>query len=331
MEEFQKLLAALCRYKNVQDAEHLLFSNKNTFPFETKSFNIILNGWCNVIGSTREGKRFWRVMIERGIKVDVVSYSSIISTYAKSNRLKEVLRLYNRMKRMGIAPDRKVYNAVIHALAKGGLVKESLNLLRTMEEMELVNAMRAQKVFDEMLQRGLQPTIRTYHAFLRVQRTGEAIFVLLDKMKETGCPPNKDTYIMLIRKFCRWRQLDNVFKLWDQMSENGLNDDCSSYIVLIHGLFLNSKLEEAYRIYMEMKEKSLLPDAKTDGLIQTWLSNKQMAVSQTVDSEVISADHDLAAGGSGLVTNKFDKGINFQKQPETRKLVKEQGYSFWEQ
>jgi hypothetical protein len=34
--EFHGLLSALCRYKNVQDAEHLLMSSQKEFPFETK-------------------------------------------------------------------------------------------------------------------------------------------------------------------------------------------------------------------------------------------------------------------------------------------------------
>ncbi|XP_057525609.1 pentatricopeptide repeat-containing protein At5g15010, mitochondrial-like [Amaranthus tricolor] len=291
VEEFQKLLSALTRYKNVQEAEQLLFSNKNIYQFNTKSFNIILNGWCNIVGSPREANRFWRLMIGLGVKVDVISFSSIISCYSKLNRLKEVLKLFEQMKGMGIEPDRKAYNAVLHALAKEGRAKEVLQLLQTMEDdgispnsvtyNSLIKPLcttrrreEAEYVFEKMLSHGLQPTIRTFHAFLRIQRTGVEVFKLLDKMKELGCQPNKDTYLLSIRKFCRWNQLDNVFILWDKMTENGLNDDAASYITLIHGLFLNGKLEEAHKIYSEMKEKALLPDAKTDELIQTWLCNK---------------------------------------------------------
>ncbi|KAL8159599.1 hypothetical protein V2J09_001136 [Rumex salicifolius] len=348
IEEFQKLLAALCRYKNVQDAEHLLFSNRNTFKLQTKSFNIILNGWCNVIGSPREGQRFWKVMTERRIKLDVVSYSSIISSYSKSNKLKDVLRLYDRMKSMGIAPDRKVYNAVIHALAKGGMLKESLNLLKAMEKEGIApntvtyNSLikplsRARKrddarlVFDEMLHRKLQPTIRTFHALLRLQRNGEDIYLLLDKMKETGCEPNKDTFIMLIRKFCRWGQVDNVFKLWGEMNERGMNDDSTSYIVLIHGLFLNGKLEEAHKVYVEMKDRSLIPDAKTDELIQTWLSNKETAELRALDSSFGSFfDIGAETPKPRAKIHRLDRERDIQKQPETRKVVKERGFSFWE-
>ncbi|KAG2411293.1 hypothetical protein I3760_Q014100 [Carya illinoinensis] len=278
IDEFQGFLSALCRYKNVQEAEHLLFTNKNTFPFDTKSFNIILN----------------------------------------------VLKLFNQMKEMKIVMDRKVYNAVIHALAKGRLVKEAINLLKTMEEKgvapnvvtynSLIKPLcRAQKIeeakefFDEMLQRGFSPTIRTYHAFFRCLRTGEEVFVLLEKMKNMGCQPNSDTYMMLIRKFCQWREVDNAFKLWNTMSKNGVHPDRSSYIVLVHGLFLNGKLEEAHKYYIEMKEKQFEPEPKTDEMIQAW------DVWESVKN------------------TRFDQTRNFCRQPETRRVVRERGFSFWEQ
>lgn len=347
IEEFQNLLSALCRYKNVQDAEQLLFCNRNVFPFDTKSFNIILNGWCNVIGSMREAERFWREMSNRGIQRDVVSYSSIISCYSKATNLNKVLKLFNQMKEMEIAPDRKVYNAVVHALAKASFVKEALSLMKTMEGKGIApdsvtyNSLikplsrarkinEAKEVFDEMLQRGLSPTIRTYHAFFRIQKSGEEVFMLLEKMKETGCHPDKDTYIMLIRRFCRWRQLDNVFKLWSEMSENGVGPDRSSYIVLIHGLFLNGKLEEAYKYYIEMKEKQFLPEPKTEDMLQAWISGKETADVQMIDLKDNQSDHGQSSKKTLVTSKNVDLGRDFRQQPETRKVTRERGFSFWE-
>lgn len=348
IDEFQGLLSALCRYKNVQDAEHLLFCNKDVFPFNTKSFNIILNGWCNVIVSSREGERIWREMSNRGIQHDVVSYGCLISCYSKACNLNKVLKLFNRMKEMKIAPDRKVYNAVIHALAKGRLVKEAINLMKSMEEKgispnivtynSLIKPLcrarkveEAREVFDDMLCRGLSPTIRTYHAFFRILRTGEEVFVLLEKMKRMGCHPNTDTYIMLIRKFCRWRQLDNVFKLWSEMSQNGVDPDRSSYIVLIHGLFLNGKLEEAHKYYIEMKEKHLMPEPKTDEMLQAWLSGKHISECQMPDLECNQLDHSQSDKNTRFMSRRFDQERDFRRQPETRRVVRERGFSFWEQ
>ncbi|KAF9625103.1 hypothetical protein IFM89_019053 [Coptis chinensis] len=146
------------------------------------------------------------------------------------------------MKHLGVSPDRKVYNAVIYALAKGKHVKEAFDLMKTMEEKgfkpnvvtynSLIKPLckghrveEAKVVFDEMLQKGFSPTIRTYHAFFGIIKTGEEVFELLEKMKNAGCHPANDTYIMLIRKFCLWHRLKMFSKAWSEMSENGLSHD----------------------------------------------------------------------------------------------------------
>lgn len=223
-------------------------------------------------------------MEERGIMHDVYSYGSIMSCYAKASKLNLVLGFYRKMKALNIEPDRKVYNAVIHALSEGRLVKEARVVMKTMEEKGLgpdaiaYNALimplckyhvfdEAKKVLDEMLERGLSPNVRTYHDFFRMVMTGEEVFELLQKMDMTGCHPCHETFILLIRKFCHWQQIDNVFRVWDEMRKSGLEPDRSSYIVLIHGLFLNGKLEDANKFYVEMKGKGLLSDPKIDEML----------------------------------------------------------------
>ncbi|KAF5749194.1 pentatricopeptide repeat-containing protein [Tripterygium wilfordii] len=347
MDEFHGLLSALCRYKNVQDAEHLLFCNKDVFPFNSKSFNIVLNGWCNLIGSPREAERVWMEMGKRGIRYDVVSYASIMSCHSKAGNLYKVFKLYEQMKKMGIIPDRKVYNAVIHALAKGGLVKEAFNLVKTMEEKGIApdvvtynslikplcrarKIVEAREVLEEMLRRGLSPTIRTYHAFLRMVRTAEEVFVLLEKMREIDCQPTIETYIMLIRKFCRWRQLDSVFKVWNEICQSGLGPDRGSYIVLIHGLFLNGKLKEAYKFYTEMKEKQLLLEPKIDDMIQTWLANKHITECQIKESKDTQSGRGQSGKQTRAVSEKTDQKKDFVRRPETRMVVRERGFSFWD-
>ncbi|VAH81240.1 unnamed protein product [Triticum turgidum subsp. durum] len=292
--QFHGLLSALCRYKNVKDAEHLLLSSDKEFPFETKGFNIVLNGWCNMVCSVREAKRFWTVMELRGVARDVVSYGSMISCFSKAGSLDSVMKLFNRMKEAGIVPDRKVYNAVVHALAKGQCVDEARALVRSMEEKGVApdtatynslirplckarQIQEAREMFDEMVGRGLLASVRTFHALFDVATSPTEVFDLLDKMKALHCEPEMDTYIMLIRKFCRWKQHDSVEKLWNAMPANGLTPDRSAYIVFIHGLFLNGKLEEAAKYYEEMKAKGFSPEEKTESMIQAWRSGRELA------------------------------------------------------
>ncbi|KAG1338211.1 putative Pentatricopeptide repeat-containing protein, mitochondrial [Cocos nucifera] len=340
IDDFHGLLSALCRYKNVEDAEHLLLCNESAFPFETKSFNIVLNGWCNIMVYLREAKRFWRDMGNRGIPKDVVSYGSMISCYSKASNLTDVLKLYNQMREVGIEPDIKVYNAVVYALAKGKCMEDAKGLVKKMEEKgvapnavtfnslirPLCKARRvddARQVFDEMLQRGLTPSIRTYHAFFDVARSVDEVFELLNGMKEKGCSPEIETYIMLIRKFCRWRQHESVYRLWNEMIENGLSLDRSAYIVLIHGLFLNGKLEEASRYYEEMKMKGFLPEPKTEEMIQAWLSGKEVAEQcMVMDLERKRVTRDPL--------DKKPRGASWRhvlKQPEAISVTRDWGFS----
>ncbi|GJM92770.1 hypothetical protein PR202_ga09266 [Eleusine coracana subsp. coracana] len=292
--EFHGLLSALCRYKSVQDAEHLLLSSAKELPLDTKSFNIVLNGWCNIVCSMREAKRFWKNMEIKGVEKDVVSYGSMISCFSKAGSLDYVMKFFNRMKEVGIVPDRKVYNAVVFALAKGRCVDEAKALVQSMEDKGVApdtatfnsligplckarQVQDAMEMFDSMLGRGLSPSVRTFHALLNVARSPSEVFDLLDKMKALRCDPEMDTYIMLIRKFCRWKQHESVEKLWNAMPANGLSPDRSAYIVLIHGLFLNGRLEQAAKYYEEMKAKGFSPEPKTEAMIEAWAAGRELA------------------------------------------------------
>ncbi|RWW38220.1 hypothetical protein BHE74_00056560 [Ensete ventricosum] len=317
IDDFHGLLSALCRYKNVGDAEHLLLCNEKEFPLETKSFNIVLNGWCNIMVRIGESKRFWKDMATRGIQKDVVSYGSMISCYSKAGNLNDVLKLFNQMNGMGIEADRKVYNAVIYALAKGKCVEEAKRLVATMEDKGVApNAATfnslirplcknrrvddARKLFDEMLNRGLSPCVRTYHAFFGAAKNVEDVLELLRRMKERGCVPAIETYVMLIRKLGRWRQHESVFRLWNEMPEKGLlTPDRSAYIALIHGLFLNGKLGEAYTYYEEMKAKGFLPEPTTEEMIQAWVSGKKDFFRDSIDEGRVGRASKVILGGGG--------------------------------
>ncbi|XP_047329572.1 pentatricopeptide repeat-containing protein At5g15010, mitochondrial [Impatiens glandulifera] len=336
MEEFQHLIFALCRYKNVKAAESLLLENQNIYPFNTKSFNIVLNGWCNTFCSPREARNIWREMSERGIKHDVVSYSCMISCYSKSGKTHHmIIKLFNQMKALGIKPDRKVYNIVIHALTKSRLVNEAREIMKEMEQngvnpnsitynsliQPLCKSHQLSEVrgaFSEMLERGLLPTISTYHALFEVLRTGEETFSFLEKMRETGCPPNNDTYVMLIRKFCRWRDFDTVFKLWNDLNKCG-GRDRSAYVALIHGLFLNGKLEEANKYNCEMKEKHFLPEPKLDERLQIWASGRNV-----INLKNSCIDSSPSADKSGKIVEGRRRYI---EETDIRRVVIDRGFS----
>jgi pentatricopeptide repeat protein len=120
--------------------------------------------------------------------------------------------LAKMMEESGFKPDMVAYNSLMRALCKS---KRSDD---------------AEVVFDEMSKRRISPSLVTFHPLFHVARTSDEVFELLGQMQNVGCVPSMDTYIMIIRKICGWKQFEIVFKLWhDIMPNNGFSPDRSAY------------------------------------------------------------------------------------------------------
>ncbi|KAH9294134.1 hypothetical protein KI387_040659, partial [Taxus chinensis] len=161
-------------------------------------FNIVLNGWCNMIVNVEEAKRFWKVMGDNGIRPDADSYNSMICCFSKTGRVNGVVRLFDEMKRRNCAPDFKVYNSMVYSLVRGNSVKEACNLLHVMSEKgftpnaETYNSLiiplcRTQKledahmIFDEMIKKGHSPSLRTFHALFTAMKDPKEIVKALEE------------------------------------------------------------------------------------------------------------------------------------------------------
>ncbi|KAF3784625.1 Pentatricopeptide repeat-containing protein [Nymphaea thermarum] len=204
--------------------------------------------------------------------------------------------MFNLMKDEEVSRERKIYNSVIYALARRGnnYLNDAMNIVRMMEQRKgegegpnvatynsLIKALcKAKRVNDawsvlnRMRLNHVSPSVRTYHPLLRRAVNAEEVFDLLNEMRRVGCVPVVDSYLMLIRKFCRWRQISIVWKLWDDMHKYGLSYDRSSYSILINGLFLNGFLEDAWRYCQEMKAKGFEPEPKMDEMLKAWVPRK---------------------------------------------------------
>ncbi|KAG8078287.1 hypothetical protein GUJ93_ZPchr0007g5270 [Zizania palustris] len=100
----------------------------------------------------------------------------MISCFSKAGILDSVMKLFNRMKET---------------------VKSALQCSCTLAKRRCVDEAKVtREMLDDMLRGGLSPLVRTFHALFEV-------FDLLDTMKALQWDPEMDTYIMLIRKFCR--------------------------------------------------------------------------------------------------------------------------------
>ncbi|XP_076920525.1 pentatricopeptide repeat-containing protein At1g80880, mitochondrial-like [Bidens hawaiensis] len=267
---FYTLLDTLCKHGNVEEAEEFMFSNAKLFPLKTAGFNIILNGWCNIYVDIIEAKRIWKEMDKNQVIPDENSYTHMISCFSKVNNLFDSLRLFDEMNKKGWRPNRMAYNSLVCVLAHENCHEEALKILDKMKDMNIIpdsitfnyiihplckagKLVNARRVLSRMLEENINPTIDTYHAFLEGKDlTFEESFELLDRMMKSGNGPNRDTFVLILRKFLELSEVENALKIWVKMKEYEVSPDSAHFGMMVEGLVKHGLVTKARELYGEM-------------------------------------------------------------------------------
>lgn len=97
------------------------------FPMETIFYNVTMK-------SLRFGRQFQHIedlafeMIEKGIDLDNITYSTIITCAKKCNLFDKAVEWFEKMYKTGLMPDEVTYSAVLDVYAKLGKVEEVMSL-----------------------------------------------------------------------------------------------------------------------------------------------------------------------------------------------------------
>lgn len=282
-EAFHAFLHALCKHGHIEEAEEFMLLNKKLFPLETESFNIILNGWCNISVDILEAKRVWREMSNYCITPDATSYSHMISCFSKTGNLFDSLRLYDGMKKRGWVPAMEVYNSLVYILTRENCLKEALKMIDEMKEGGLqpdsatFNSMllplckarklvHARLLLNTMVEENLRPTIETFHAFLEgTDYQGTLEFLI--RMQSDSLGPNGDSFLIILEKFFKWEQPVNALKIWQEMKTFEVLPSCMHYRRMVEGLATCGWLVKAREFHKEMISNGFLEDPRLKKLL----------------------------------------------------------------
>lgn len=281
---FHALLNSLCKYGNIEEAEEFMLVNKKLFPLETESFNIILNGWCNVSVDVFEAKRIWREMSKCCILPDSTSYTHMISCFSKTGNLFDSLRLYDEMKKRNWVPSLEVYNSLAYVLTRENCFSEALKILEKVREAGLrpdsstYNSLirplceagkldEARDVLTMMTKDNIDPTIGTYHSFIQ-GADSERSFELLKQMKQDGLGPSEATFVIMLNKSFELQQPDYALKTWAEMKRYDVLPNSEHYSVLIQGLATCGLLKQAREFYDEMTSHGFIAHPKIKMLLK---------------------------------------------------------------
>lgn len=291
LDAFYALLRALCKSKNIEEAEELLLLNRYFFPLETAGFNIVLDGWCNILVDLIQAKRVWREMAKYCITPDGTSYTYMIGCLAKHGNLFDSVRFYDEMKKRGWIPNIRVYNYLIYVLTRENCMKEAHSIFNKIMEaglqpdLETYNCMilplceahkldEAQEMMKMMISGGVRPSMDTYHAFVNIEDFG-GIFKLIERMKEDGIRPNECTFLLIFNNFFRLGKSESALKMWREMSKYDVVPDIVHYITMIKGLAADGWIPKAMEFYGDMKSKGFPADPELELLFKGFLSNNK--------------------------------------------------------
>ncbi|KAL6865219.1 hypothetical protein ACP4OV_016370 [Aristida adscensionis] len=146
-----------------------------------------------------------------------------------------------------LPPDACTYNILMRAAAEAGSLEH------------------ARLLFDEMLRRGIAPTVVTFGtvvaALCNADRLEEAFEVKEVMVRRFGVMPNGHVYTSLMKGLCRRGDVDAAVRLKEQMAGNAeLVLDSGVYATLVRALFRVGRKGEVVGLLEEMKRRGILAD-----------------------------------------------------------------------
>ncbi|KAG1326297.1 pentatricopeptide repeat-containing protein, mitochondrial-like [Cocos nucifera] len=200
-----------------------------------------------------DARHLFSLIVSCGISPDTPAYNKAIQSAVKSGNADGALELFDRIDRIdGRKPDAFTCNVLIF-----GLWRER-------------RAGDAQKLFDEMVEREISPTIVTFNMMTDGYcKAGDldSAFGMRDRIRASGLKPNLVTYNSLLSGLCRARRIDETKRLLEEMEADGLVPDGFTYNILFDGHSRCGNMEPSLALFDESMKKGVQMEAYTCSIL----------------------------------------------------------------
>lgn len=308
-----------------QDAVIILnnMENSETAPIALKLFQqkikatrevILYNVTLKVFKKCKEydkAEKMFDEMLERGIKPDNVTFSTIIGCARMCNLPMKAVELFEKMSSFGCQPDDITYSVMIDAYGRAGNVDMALNLydrartekwrIDTMTFSTLIkmygmsaNYDGCSNVYEEMKVLGVKLNINIYNNLLdamgRAKRPWQAK-TIYKEMLNNGFTPNFATHASLLRAYCRARYGEDAINIYKEMKEKGMDMNMVLYNTILAMCADVGYADEAVEIFEDMKNsKTCKPDSWTfSSLITIYSCSGQVLEAEAMLNEMIES------------------------------------------
>ncbi|KAJ9178665.1 hypothetical protein P3X46_010532 [Hevea brasiliensis] len=281
------IIGALCKDKLVVEALDLFSQMRNKgISTNVITYNSLIHGLCKLgkrnqalafilidilckEGMVSEAQNTFKILIQRGLEPNVVTYNSLIDGLCISDQWKEALALLKNMVGRNISSNVFTFNKLINTLCKKGLVSNAQIIIRI------------------MIQIGVEPGVVTYNSLMDGY---------LFNLMVTNRIVNVFSYNILINGYCKSKRIDEAKKLFDEMPWKSLFPNSVTFNALIKGLWQVGWPRIAKELFKNMCSHGPQPNIATyrillDGLCKQGDLDEALTLFKTMEKSQFKLDN----------------------------------------
>jgi pentatricopeptide repeat domain-containing protein 1 len=204
---------------------------------------------------------------------NLVTYSTVIKGYFKSNNISEAFSVYEFLKTNNFKLDEVFFSIMIDSLVAAGECAKAETLFK---EMQALNIKRSSVVYSIL--------IKMYAKNAQSKDSEmEKALGLIKLMKAEGVKPSVISYTTLMQMFIRKKMIKQAICIFTEIKKEGLQPDQVCYNFIINGCTFNQNLESAIVFLLESLENNVkLNDETYKNALEYLLNNKFMKYNDRV-------------------------------------------------
>eukprot|EP01018_Ginkgo_biloba_P001467 Gb_24928 [translate_table: standard] len=221
-------------------------------------------------GSLLNARRVFDHMSER----DVVSWTAMISAYARNGQVEEALTLFYQMQPAGIQPNQFTYATVLPACAHLGALQQGMEIHEEIiksgfhSDFFVGNALvdmyakcerieLARDIFDKMSQRNVVSWTSIIAGYAQNSHAEEAL-KLFRQMQLAGVKPNSQTLATVLPSLGNMAALDQGMELHEEIIRSGFLSDIFVGNALVDMYAKCGSIEYARNIFDKMHQRDVI-------------------------------------------------------------------------
>ncbi|KFK31385.1 hypothetical protein AALP_AA6G105100 [Arabis alpina] len=246
-----RIVLSLCSQAKLADEALWVLRKFPVFDLcvDTVAYNLVIRLFADK-GDLYMAEKLMKEMDCNDLCPDVITYTSMINGFCNAGKIDEAWKLAKGMSKHGCVLNTVTYSRILEGVCKSGDMETVLELLAEMEKEDCGGFISPNAVTYTLVIQG----------FCEKKRIREALMVL-DRMGERGCLPNRVTASVLIQGVLQNDEdVEDLSKLIDKLVKLGgvsLSDCFSSATV---SLIRMKRWEEAEKMFRLMLVRGIRPD-----------------------------------------------------------------------